>query len=166
MEYAVFFHDPAEVVPRCRLGFREWVLVLMNAHKIRIRGQLVHFVAAKRLRSADAQIKLVDNQTLKELGFDGLSAASISGPRPREIMINRQNFLAPPKHWGNPHAYREYVVAHEILHSMNAHHLKAERGAPCPLMFAQTDFDAVQSAGCRISGRVSQADLDELDRHC
>ena len=138
--------------------------MLMNTHQIRIRGQLVEFEAASTAQGAHAVIRFASNQKMRAMGFPNLSAANVSGPRPRNVYINSQNFYTPPRHWSNPNSYREYVVAHEILHSMNANHLPSPgRGRPCPLMFAQTDPSKVHQGGCDVSQRVSRADLRALE---
>jgi hypothetical protein len=81
-----------------------------------------------------------NSDIVHELGkiYSGLSVATINGPLPRKVWLNRENFESPPAHFDTPDDYRRYVVLHEFTHALGLGHVSTTKGEPCAIMTPQT----------------------------
>ena len=164
-KYTLYFTNRELRVPQANSALAPWSINMLNSLGVRVRGEHVVFEESRDRRNASAVLSVVSSDKLRSMGFSGLSAAEVSGPRPRKIYINEDNYYHPPMHWIDKDAYRKYVIAHEVLHSIGGHHVKSVsiRGKPCPLLLPQTDVAVVQKAGCQLSWVLSTFDQEILD---
>lgn len=98
--------------------------------------------------------------------FNGLSLASTSGPLPRIIVINEENWRGRVSlaHWREDlPSYRQYLVLHEFLHALGFGHAPdpASTNDKCSIMTPQTKNT---SGVCEPSNIVDQATLDQFKK--
>lgn len=142
--YSVFYHNLTDkdraLCERVLLDPRGWA------------GRGYRFVAAPDEASADIRVEMASNDTMKGMGFDGLSACQMT--RPARIWLNRENWNHPPAVFkapgilagsspGSPgertDLYRSYLVNHEVGHALGYVHADRDApGAPCSVMVQQT----------------------------
>lgn len=98
-------------------------------------GQFHEFIPTKR---GGKHIRLSLPSTLKKEGCkdDQLSCAMLGGV---DIWINYDRWMKGSKASGLPlERYRQYMVTHEMGHSLGYDHVHCPEGGPAPLMMQQT----------------------------
>jgi hypothetical protein len=102
------------------------------------------FVSCKTLSKCDAHITFLSNTEIckKKVRFCDQNYANVSGPKPRNITMNNDNWYNPPSHWnGNVIEYRRYALFHEVLHTFGLLHPKRNKtykSKACPIMISQS----------------------------
>lgn len=100
-------------------------------------------------------IRLASKKTIKEAGCkeDGLSCATLGGT---DIWLNADRWIhGAPKSKLSLEDYRQYMVSHEMGHSLGYQHAKCPGSGPVPVMVQQT----LGIGMCTPNTKVTEIDL-------
>lgn len=97
--------------------------------------------------------------------FDGMSSGQYTGNFPRIVHINQTNWRIPPICWRKKkesikskkykRRYREYVILHEVIHTLGLGHPKFVKKDPtirCPIIYPQTKCFKLKQ--CKANNRM------------
>lgn len=139
-------------------NIRDFMLRVLNSVDL---GKKLKFIEKNKRTNADISAGIFTPAEIEKLGkkFRGLSVAETSGPKPRRIWFNRENFLNPPEHFSDPIQYRRYLVLHEFLHALGLHHVEVCNDCKCSIMTPQTF-----KPNCKINSGLTKTDKEYLIR--